>query len=409
MSNLRDYRRTKEAWAGFIDATFHATDRLSINVGGRYSTETQSIFASNVNYCAVVAGCAGGIPVGGVTGTLYNASNGATYSKFTPRASIRYEISPRTNIYFTYSQGFKAGEWNGVIPDNNPAVWFQKGQVGQEEVDAFEVGLKTANSKLRFDLSGFYYNYKNIQVSSVQFVGGVASVYLQSLPKARIYGIESNVEYDVTPDFKVRAGGTWLNGRYGKGAFYQGVSVNPAGAIAVPNASNPIKGLPNAFIPPLWQDISGMQIIRAPDFSGFIGFEYNIPRGEGGFRLAANLKYTSSYIVSDPAIWGGESQAAFTARTGLAAPTIATPSNNNAQLNGTAYASSSNLPRAGQGGYALINASITWTDPTGHYYVRAWGNNLTNKTYAVHYRPSSRTYIPIGEPLTFGGTVGYKF
>ena len=93
----------------------------------------------------------------------------------------------------------------------------------------------------------------------------------------------------------------------------------------------------------------------------------------------------------------------------MAAPTVATPSNNNAQLNGSAYVSRSSEQRARQGGYALVNASVTWTDPTDHYYVRAWGNNLTNKTYAVHYRPSSRTYAPIGEPLTFGGTIGYKF
>jgi iron complex outermembrane recepter protein len=270
------------------------------------------------------------------------------------------------------------------------------------------LGFKTANSRMHFDLAGFYYRYKDIQVSSVQFVGGVASVYLQNIPRARIYGIEANFDYDVTPDFKVRGGGTWLNARYGSGAFYQGVSVNPAGATPVPNA-DPIKSLPNAFLPPLWQDLSGMPMVRAPDFSGFLGFEYNIRKGEGGLKLAANVKYTTKYVVTDPAIWGGESQAAFTARTGLAAPTVATPSNNNAQLNGTAYASRSNEQRATQNGYALVNASVTWTDPTDHYYVRVWGNNLTNKQYAVHYRPSSRTYIPIGEPLTFGGTIGYKF
>ncbi len=414
ISNQKDSQRTKDSWAGFIDATFHATDRLSINVGGRYSQETQNIHATNINYCALAAGCVGGIPIGGITGTIYDASNGATYSKFTPRASIRYEISPRTNIYFSYSQGFKAGEWNGVIPDNNPAVWFQKGQVGQEKVDSFEAGLKTASQKLRFDLSGFYYNYKDLQISSVQFVGGVASVYLQTLPKAKIYGIESNVDYDVTSDFKVRAGATWLHARYGNGAFFQGVGVNPAGTVAVPNPANPLKSFPNVFIPPLWQDISGMQMVRAPDFTGYVGFEYNIPKGDGGFKIAANVKYTSSYVVTDPSVWGGESQAAFTARTGLTAPTIATPSNNNAVFAaagaaGTPYLSQSSDQRARQSGYALVNASVTWTDPTDHYYVRVWGNNLTNKFYAVHYRPSSRTYIPLGEPLSFGGTIGYKF
>ncbi len=63
-------------------------------------------------------------------------------------------------------------------------------------------------------------------------------------------------------------------------------------------------------------------------------------------------------------------------------------------------------------GYALINASVTWTDPTNHYYVRVWGNNLTDQKYPAHYRPSgatAETYIPMAEPLTLGGTIGYKF
>ncbi|MFA7602342.1 MAG: TonB-dependent receptor [Novosphingobium sp.] len=411
LSNERDSDRTKEAWAAFIDATFHVSDRLSVNLGARYSKEKQKIHAIFNNYCTVAAGCAGGVPLGGVTSTIYDARNGSTYSKFTPRASIRYEISPRVNVYASYSQGFKAGEWNGVIPANDPTVWKELGQIGQETVDAFEVGIKGADSNLRFDLAGFYYKYKDLQVSSVQFVGGVASVLLQNLPKARVYGIEGNVEYDVTPDFKVRAGGTWLNARYGSKAYYEGVGVNPAGAVAVPNASDPLKAFPNLFIPPLWQDLSGLQMTRAPDFSGYIGFEYNIPQGDGGLRFAANLKYTTSYVVTDPSIWGGETNASYQAR--LAVDPNAAPNNEQvftaAGAAGAPYLDRASEQRARQGAYALINASVTWTDPTNHYYVRIWGNNLTNEKYAVHYRPSSRTYIPIGEPLTFGGTIGYKF
>lgn len=401
-----DSRRTKEAWAGFIDATFHATDQLTINVGGRYSSETQNITAIKTCY-AVQASL--GCPIVAPPVVRYNASAQSTYKKFTPRASIRYEISPRVNVYASYSQGFKAGEWNGVIPGDNPSTWRDTGQIGQETIDAFEVGIKQASSRLRFDLSGFYYKYHNLQVSSVQFVGGVTSVLLQSLPKARIYGIEGNVDFDVTEDFKVRAGATWLNARYGDGAYYRGIGVNPAGAVTVPNA-DPLKALPNTSVVfPLWQDLSGLQMARAPDFSGYVGFEYNVPNGDGGLRLAANLKYTSSYVVTDPAIWGGESDASYQAHKA----TDPTPNNlqqfQAAGAAGQPYLDRANEQRARQGAYALVNASVTWTDPTGHTYIRIWGNNLTNKIYKVHYRPSSRTYAPIGEPLTFGGTVGYKF
>lgn len=413
LASTSDSDRTKEAWATFFDMTFHATDQLSINLGGRYSKEKQSIHAIKKTYCKL-ASCAlipgpGTVGLGGVTTINYDASNGSTYSGFTPRASIRYEISPRTNIYASYSKGFKAGEWNGVIPGDNPVNWKRDGQIGQETIDAFEVGIKGASSRLHFDVSGFYYRYKNIQTSSVQFVNGVTSVLLQSLPKARIYGLEANADFDVTDNFKVRAGGTWLNARYGAGAYYRGIGVNPAGTVAVPNA-DPLKAFPNTSVVfPLWQDLTGLPMARAPDFSGYIGFEYNIPQGEGGLRFAANLKYTTSYVVTDPAIWGGESDASYQAHKAT------NPAPNNLQnftaagAAGQPYLGRSSEQRARQGGYALVNASVTWTDPQDRYYVRVWGNNLTDKTYAVHYRASSRTYIPVGEPLTFGATVGYKF
>jgi hypothetical protein len=40
-----------------------------------------------------------------------------------------------------------------------------------------------------------------------------------------------------------------------------------------------------------------------------------------------------------------------------------------------------------------------------------WGNNLTDIKYRTHYNPltGSGTYQPIAEPMTYGGTIGYKF
>jgi iron complex outermembrane receptor protein len=408
------YQREKEAYAAFFDATIRLTDALSLNVGGRYSKENQDIHAKKTTFCANPAGCVVGmntVPFGAQTAVVYDANGASTYKKFTPRASIRYEIAPRTNIYASFSQGFKAGEWNGVIPFDDPAAWEDTGEIGQETVDAFEVGIKGASSRVRFDLAGFYYKYKNLQVSSVQFVNGVTGVLLQNIPRATIKGVEGNIDFDVTDNFTVRAGATWLHARYGKGAFYRGTAVNPAGTPAVPNPDDPLKALPNIFIPPAWQDISGMQMVRAPDFTAFAGFEYKVPNGDGGLTFAGNAKYTSSYVVTDASIWGGETNASYLAR--LALDPNATPDNNQifngAGAAGTPYLDRANQQRARQSGYVLVNASVTWTDPSDSYYVRLWGNNLTDKIYKVHYRPSSRTYAPIGEPRTFGVTLGMKF
>jgi iron complex outermembrane receptor protein len=399
--------RTKEAWAVFGDATFHATDQLSINIGARYSKETQNVSGYKLGYSLVtgaVNSCA--YSINGETHNGLICANGSSartssYPKFTPRGSIRYEISQGTNVYASYSRGFRGGEWNSVIPGDNPANWRD---AKQETADTYEIGLKSAGRRLRFDIAGFYTDYKNLQVSFTQNVNGVAQVILQNAPKAEIYGVDASFDYEVVDNFKVRGGATWLHARYGDRFFFTGSGVDPTKPAFNTAFSDPLKNLQNVTAA---QDLSGLQMARAPDFTGFLGFDYLVPHGDGGLRFAANVKYTTSYVVTNPSIWGGETLASYNAR--LALDPKAAP-NNNALLAGTPNASRSNQERARQSGYALVNASVTWTDPTGHQYIRIWGNNLTNQQYRTHYNPlSNGTYSPIGEPLTFGGTIGYKF
>lgn len=365
--SLATGEQKKEAWAVYGDVTFHASEQLSINLGGRYSEEKHNVFAQSVSGVAVLARPA--------------LSNSAKFSKFTPRVSLRYEISPRTNVYASYSQGFRSGTFNLSQPlcvQTNPACWQP---AAQESIDAFEVGFKTAGSNFRAELAGFYYKYKNLQVSTTRTLGGFPVVDITNAPKARIYGIEGNVEFEPTENLKLRLGATWLNARYGAGFSFGGVGVTNAGGVGINTNGDPLKTYLNVS---QVQDLSGLMMSRAPNFAANAGVEYLIPNGDGGLRFSANVKYTSAYVVTNPSVWG--------AAAGV-------PADRQRQQ------------RFMQDGYALLNASVTWTDPTDHYYVRVWGTNLTDVAYRIHYSgtASNGTYSPNGEPMSFGGTVGYKF
>jgi iron complex outermembrane recepter protein len=170
--------------------------------------------------------------------------------------------------------------------------------------------------------------------------------------------------------------------------------------------SDPLKVFPNQTS--VAMNLADKQMSRAPDLAAFLSLDYLIGfGGVGGVRLAANAKYTDSYVVTNPALWGGEPLAAYDARR--AVDPNALP-NNNAMLAGTPYAGRSGEQRAVQESFVLLNASITWTDSSDHYFVRLWGNNLTDEIYRVHYNPTAGgTYSPIGEPRTYGVTAGYKF
>ncbi|HMP55880.1 MAG TPA: TonB-dependent receptor, partial [Novosphingobium sp.] len=393
--------RTKEAWAIFADATVKLTDQLSLNLGGRYSKETQDVSGYKINF-STATGAATSVPYSrnGESVLGFVPTNGASkkrssYSKFTPRASIRYELSPGTNVYATYSKGFRGGEWNSVLPSDNPALWLD---AKQETIDAYEVGFKTVGRNYRFELAGFYYDYQDLQVSFTSQVGNppVALVILQNAPKARIKGLEASFDYQPVENLNLRSGLTYLHARYGKGFYFTGAGVNPASAAFNTN-SDPLKVFQNITVS---QNLSGLQMSRAPDWTAFAGFDYTIPQGDGGFRLSANAKYTSSYVVTNPSVWGGDR----TYNTRVLTNPNAVPDNTEL-LAGTPHVGRASKQRARQSGYVLINASVTWTDPSDSYFVRLWGNNLTNEKFRTHYNPlSAGTYAPINEPVTYGAT-----
>lgn len=398
IDNQYTFDRTKEAFAVYADATVNITDSLSLNVGGRYSVEDQTVESSKVGRGGF--GVANPVfifdPTTSAIAPGYGAKKSSSYDKFTPRLSLRYEINPSTSVYASYTQGFKSGEWNSAVPNNDPRLWVD---VDQESITAYEVGLKSASSTFRFDLAGFYYDYTDLQVSTTTFVPGFGTlVLLQNAPEAEIYGAEGNFEWEVTDNAHIRGGATWLHARYGDDFFFSGVSVNPA-STGVSTNSDALKNFVNTT---RTQDLSGKQMARAPNFSAYLGGDYRIPMGEGGFVLAANLKYTDSYVVTNPSVWGGDLN-----YTGLPGQTV----DNGEVLAGTPYADKSGKQRFRQDGYVLLNASITWSDANDNIFVRLWGNNLTDERYKLHYSGTSTfgTYAPMAEPRTYGVTLGYKF
>jgi len=394
--NQRFFDRRKDAWALYDDATFEFTERLSVNLGGRYSKEKQDVASLQYGF----GGEAGDVVA--YDTRAYEAENGvkfeSTYSKFTPRVALTYEFAESSNVYASYSQGFRAGEWNDAVPQNDPSQWFDLGEVGQETVDAWEIGFKTARSRMSFELSSFYYDYKNLQVAFTQNIDGAAVVVLQQFPKSEIYGAESNFSFRLAPGLNLRGGATWLHARYGDGAYFSGSGVNPA-VNGINESDDPLKTLTNISV---WQDLSGQQMSRAPNFAAFLGMDYLIPIGAQTLQMAVNAKYTDSYVVTNPSIYGGDPN--------YDPDTPGSTIDNFALLRGTPYENDSEKQRARQGSFVTLNASVTWTGPAERYFVRLWGTNLLDEKYRLHYNPLSiGTYSPMGEPRSYGVTLGLRF
>ena len=76
--------------AGYADVTYQVLDRLFLTGGVRYSHDQMLSPETRLS-----------------TGTVTFPS--LTYNKATSRAVVRYSLDDKSNIYASFSQGFKAG------------------------------------------------------------------------------------------------------------------------------------------------------------------------------------------------------------------------------------------------------------------------------------------------------------
>jgi len=70
-----------------------------------------------------------------------------TFVGVTPRFSLRDKISANTNVYFTYSQGFKSGLFNASAVPVTPSTKAPE-LVEPEKLDSYEVGNQVGAGQL---------------------------------------------------------------------------------------------------------------------------------------------------------------------------------------------------------------------------------------------------------------------
>ena len=253
-----------KSYAVFGELYVKPVDRVTVTLGGRYSKDNRDI-RSDINALAVAIINPGG------PGQF---SQSASYHKFTPRVVLAYDAG-NANFFASYTQGFKAGGFS------SPAFAPQDVPIRPETITSYEVGAKLTSPDRRthFNISAFYYRYRDVQVSIIDTAKG--SQLVKNAAAANGKGVEFDVTHKPTPWLTLAAGGAYLHARY---------SSYPDGAIYNVTASGAVVSL---------ADLSGTQLPRAPDWSGFASATAQGPVG-GGWQARGTLlaHYSSSYLFS---------------------------------------------------------------------------------------------------------------
>ena len=170
----------RESQSVYGQATINISDSVRVITGFRYTEDT---FSSDVTNFF------------GLNSYLIEDD----LEKTTGRIAIEYDLDDDTMTYLSFTKGFKPGGSNltfGYPVDDeqnfgaNPAAQLVFPIFESETIDAYEIGLKTdlLNSRLRANISAFFYKYENLQFQSTDpdiYRGGVAHI-----PDSEMSGLE---------------------------------------------------------------------------------------------------------------------------------------------------------------------------------------------------------------------------
>ncbi|WP_182911945.1 TonB-dependent receptor [Sphingomonas cavernae] len=257
-------KTTAKAIFGQID--YEVIDRLTLTFGLRYGSESKQLFSTSAFDPTKVYDFDPANPFFSTTppGPLTVLPK-RTFNSTTPKFGIRFQATPRLMFYASYSEGFRSGGYDitSVAPAYQP-----------EHLAAYEGGMKATafDNRVRANLSGFYYDYTNLQV---QQVAGV-QVITQNAGAARLYGGEAQVTIKPVETLTIDMSGTYLHARY---QDYQGASsVQP-------------------FFPGN-VDFGGKRLNNAPTFAGLLSVEKAWPLGGGTLSVKAEGEYSSKFYFT---------------------------------------------------------------------------------------------------------------
>lgn len=345
-----------------LGAVSDALRGVTIKLGGRWSSE--HVDSENP---AIVITRNGVGPV--LQYTAAGTHRERTFKDFTPTAGIEWKPNEDILLYYTYSEGFKAGS-----PENAAG---STTIVNPETIKNHEVGIKAQPARwLTVNLAGYSYTLNGLQLNKTIAGGptGYTTIF-QNAAKTRAKGFE--LEVNARP-----LQGLTLSGAvsYTDSHFVDYLTLDPLNPANVATPGSP------AYDP-----------VTNPSPTAF-----GAP-GSGPIQLAGNPTRNSprwswnvhgAYEIQAPGL------------NGSITPSI------DVSYKGKTYFSEFRRDIESADAYATVDASLNYQLDGKRINFQVWVKNLTDV-----FRPSSTFALATGRligatwlpPRTFGATIGYKF
>ncbi|MBO9726691.1 MAG: TonB-dependent receptor [Novosphingobium sp.] len=258
-------RNENTSWALFGQASYELVPGLTVTAGGRYTKDTKKTRLLKTADTAA----------GAVTyrGRRYVRLSGEEPSW---DVSVNYEVNPNVNVYARVARGFR-----GPTIQGRSAVFNSDFTTADSEtILSGEAGIKTQlfDNRVRFNLSGFAYRVKDIQLNGNDSDGNGV---LFNADKAEAYGMEAELEARPIPNLTLTAGLSLLHTEIkDKNVYAQVCALN---GVVVCTVQDPtITNARGTFA-----QIDGNPLPNAPKYTANLTARYDVPLGNGGSLFAA--------------------------------------------------------------------------------------------------------------------------
>ena len=167
------YAVDHQVFGAFASFDYAVTDKFNITLAGRFTDEEKDATITNLGAYAASGGTVG-CSADGALAMVYTGVNvkdtidfsscipsyegDESWSNFTPKVGLQYFISDDTQVYASYSKGFRSGGFS------TRGTMFSDPIFDEEQVDAYEIGLKHDWSNgARVNISLFNNEYSDLQ------------------------------------------------------------------------------------------------------------------------------------------------------------------------------------------------------------------------------------------------------
>jgi len=316
----------------FLNINFDVTDKLNVEAGVVH-------FKSEQSYDT---------PIFGWAYVAYAPSYYADEShKWNGKAGISYHLTNHAMVYADWAQGFRPGGSNS----GDPQSCYAQGTpytYTPDTLNNYEIGWKTTSvqNRLLWNGAAYYMDWKDLQALIYNALVCPSASYNINVGDARIYGVESNLAYQVNENLSLQASINYTDGHV------------------------------TSTVNPNYQDYVGERLPFSPYFNWSWNLRYEHP-------LADNLR---GYFQFDMAHKGDM-------YNGLNPNDVNT-----------------GLPRVLQPAYTIMNLRLGLNPINDHWLAEFYITNLADKNAIVYSNTGNFDLrLTTNEPRVFGVRLSYRF